>query len=145
MNIYFACSITGGREFESVYQVITHALAEDNHQVPTAHLAGTGVVSLEAAIDPVEVYHRDTNWIRGSDVLIAEVSAPSHGVGYEIGYALGLGKRVLALYQQGRKISKMISGNPDPNLLVRAYDSPEQAVEIVRAFLSNQLIREKRH
>ena len=145
MKIYFACSITGGREFESIYQVITRALAEDNHQVPTAHLAESGVASVEAVIDPVEVYTRDTIWIQESDALIAEVSVPSHGVGYEIGYALGLGKPVLALYQEGRKVSKMISGNPDPNLLVRCYEGPENAVEIIRTFLSTQFIREKRH
>jgi hypothetical protein len=145
MKIYFACSITGGREFESAYQTITRALAEDRHQVPTAHLAEPGVVSVETVIDPHEVYTRDTTWIRESDVLIAEVSVPSHGVGYEIGYALSLGKPVLALYQEGRKVSKMISGNPDPGLAVRCYQSPENAVEIIRAFLSTQFIREKRH
>ena len=110
MNIYFACSITGGREFESVYQVIARALAEDRHEVPTAHLAESGVMALEAVIDPLEVYSRDVLWIRASDALIAEVSAPSHGVGYDIGYALGVGKPVLALHQTGRKVSKMISG-----------------------------------
>jgi hypothetical protein len=145
MNIYFACSITGGREFESAYQTITRALAEDHHRVPTAHLAEAGVVSVEAVIDPHEVYTRDTTWIQESDILIAEVSVPSHGVGYEIGYALSLGKPVLALYQEGRKVSKMISGNPDPGLSVRCYQSSENAVEIIRAFLSTQLIREKRH
>jgi 2'-deoxynucleoside 5'-phosphate N-hydrolase len=145
MKIYFACSITGGREFESIYQVITRALAQDNHQVPTAHLAESGVASVEAVIDPIEVYTRDTIWIQESDVLIAEVSVPSHGVGYEIGYALGLGKPVLALYQEGRKVSKMISDNPDPNLWVRCYAGPENAVEIIRTFLSTQYIREKRH
>ncbi|HJS20174.1 MAG TPA: nucleoside 2-deoxyribosyltransferase [Anaerolineales bacterium] len=145
MNIYFACSITGGREFEPVYQVITRALTEDNHHVPTAHLAESGIISLEAIIDPFEVYSRDVNWIRACDVLIAEVSAPSHGVGYEIGYALGLGKPVLALYQEGCRVSKMISGNPDPNLLVMAYESPERAVEILRGFLSEYLISEKHH
>lgn len=139
MNIYFACSITGGREFESVYQVITRALAEDRHEVPTAHLAETGVLSMEEVIDPAEVYARDTTWIQASDALIAEVSVPSHGVGYEIGYALGLEKPVLALYQQGRRISKMFSGNRDPKLLVMAYDSPEQAIDIIRGFLSNML------
>jgi 2'-deoxynucleoside 5'-phosphate N-hydrolase len=145
MNIYFACTITGGREFESVYQVIALALAEDRHQVPTAYLAEAGVVALEAVIDPFEVYSRDVAWIRESDTLIAEVSAPSHGVGYEIGYALGLGKPVLALYQDGRKVSKMISGNPDPNLSVMVYQSPDHAVELMRAFLARHLIREKRH
>ena len=136
MNIYFACSITGGRDFESVYQTITKALAEDHHKVPTAHLAESGVTVLEAAIDPLEVYARDVDWIRASDVLIAEVSAPSHSVGYEIGFALGLGKRVLALYEEGRKVSKMISGNPDSNLKVASYKSPEEAVILIRHFLS---------
>ena len=145
MNIYFACSITGGRDFESVYQVITRALVADRHEVPTAHLAESGIMALEAVIDPLEVYSRDVTWIRASDVLIAEVSAPSHGVGYEIGYALGLGKPVLALYKEGQKVSKMISGNPDSNLSVMAYEDPEHAVELIRHFLSDKLIREKRH
>ena len=145
MNIYFACSITGGRELESVYQVITRALVEDDHVVPTAHLAEPGVLPLEAVIDPFEVYSRDIAWIHASDALIAEVSVPSHGVGYEIGYVLGLGKPVLALYQQGRTLSKMISGNSDPNLLVRTYDTAEQAVAIVRGVLSTHFTREKRH
>ena len=145
MNIYFACSITGGRDFESVYQVITRALAEDSHEVPTAHLAESGVTALEAVIDPFEVYSRDVAWIRASEALIAEVSAPSHGVGYEIGFALGLGKPVLALYEEGRKVSKMISGNPDPNLSVKAYKSADHAVTLIRAFLSYHLIREKSH
>lgn len=145
MNIYFACTITGGREFEPVYQIIARALAEDSHQVPTSHLAEAGVMALEAIIDPLEVYARDVAWIRDSEALIAEVSVPSHGVGYEIGYALGLGKPVLALYQEGRKVSKMISGNPDRNLSVMAYRSPEQAVELMRSFLAGLPIREKRH
>jgi hypothetical protein len=145
MKIYFACSITGGREFEPVYQMITRSLTGDCHEVPTAHLAEPGVQSLEAVIDPFEVYTRDTAWIRASDVLIAEVSVPSHGVGYEIGYALGQGKPVLVLYQEGRRISKMISGNPDPNLFVLTYENPAHAVDIIRGFLSKHFIREKRH
>ena len=139
MNIYFACSITGGREFEAVYQVITKVLTEDNHRVPTAHLAESSVMAKEAIIDPFEVYTRDVMWIRESDALIAEVSVPSHGVGYEIGFALGLEKPVLALYQQGRKVSKMISGNPDSNLYVMAYESPDHASTLFREFLSKTL------
>jgi 2'-deoxynucleoside 5'-phosphate N-hydrolase len=136
MKIYFACSITGGREFESVYKAIVRALTEDGHEVPTAHLAESGVLALEAALDPYEVYVRDVGWIRICDVLIAEVSVPSHGVGYEIGFALGNGKRVLALHQQGRKVSKMISGNPDSNLSVRVYQAPDDAIWQIREFLA---------
>jgi nucleoside 2-deoxyribosyltransferase len=136
MNVYFACSITGGREFESVYQAIVRALAEDSHVVPTAYLAQSGVTEVEAVIAPDEVYARDIAWLRGCEVLIAEISMPSHGVGYEIGFSLGLGKPVLALYQEGRRVSKMISGNPDPNLSVKAYRTPEEAVVQTREFLN---------
>lgn len=140
MNIYFACSITGGREFESVYQAIVHALMENGHEVSTAHLAEPDTVAAEALLSPQEVYARDVSWIHTSNILIAEVSVPSHGVGYEIGYALGLGKPVLAIFQQGRKVSKMISGNPDPNLTVRSYQMPEDALRMVREFLPKGIL-----
>ena len=137
MNIYFACSITGGREFEGVYQDLTAALLADGHEVPTAHLADSSVVQLEGMVSPLEVYERDVKWIEEADALIAEVSVPSHGVGYEVGYALYAGKRVLCLSQQGRKVSKMISGNPDSNLLVRTYQNNQEAVQIARGFIKS--------
>lgn len=139
MKIYFACSITGGREFESVYQELVAALVQDGHQIPTAHLVESGVGAVEAGIDPQAVYTRDVDWIRTSDVLIAEVSIPSHGVGYEIGFALGIGKPVLAVYQAGRKVSKMISGNPDENLQVKVYQNSADATRVIRDFLANIL------
>lgn len=135
MNIYFACSITGGREYESVYQAIVAALIGDGHELPTAHLADSSAAAQEAKLDPQAVYARDTGWIRTCDVLIAEVSVPSHGVGYEIGYALGLGTRVLALHQEERKISKMISGNSDSNLTLMKYKTPKDAIELIRGYL----------
>lgn len=135
MNIYFACSITGGREYESVYQAIVAALTEAGHEVPTAHLAGSGAAEKEAELGPQAVYARDTDWIRACDVLIAEVSVPSHGVGYEIGFALGLGKPVLALHQEGKKVSKMISGNPDPRLTLMMYPTPDEAIKQIRAYV----------
>jgi nucleoside 2-deoxyribosyltransferase len=138
MNIYFACSITGGRNDEAVYQTIVDALVADGHTVPTASLAQTDVIALEQIVIPAEIYARDVAWIRGSEVLIAEVSTPSHGVGYEIGYALGLGKRVLCLHREGARVSKMISGNLDPNLTVKAYRLPEEAVAAVRGYLNGE-------
>ncbi len=137
MNIYFACSITGGREFETVYQALTAAMLADGHEVPTAHLAETTVVELEAVVSPADVYQRDVDWIANADALIAEVSVPSHGVGYEIGFALHAGKQVLCLLQQGRKVSKMISGNPDPNLTVQTYKDNQEAIALVRGFIEH--------
>jgi len=137
MNIYFACSITGGREFEPVFQAIVGTMLKAGHQVPTAHLADPSVGQMEIVVAAADVYDRDVAWIRAADVLVAEVSTPSHGVGYEIGFALGMGKPVLACYQAGRRISKMISGNPDANLVVKSYYDVEEAVSIVNVFLKN--------
>lgn len=136
MNVYFACSITGGREFEAFYQAFTRALLEDGHEVPTAYLAESEVVALEKIVTPQDVYERDTTWIRACDALVAEVSVPSHGVGYEIGFALGEGKPVLCLAQEGRPVSKMISGNPHPSLFMRHYTNVEAGVRIMREFLA---------
>ena len=136
MNIYFACSITGGRAYEAVYQSITRALREIGVEVPIAHLAEAGVVDEEKRVEPRTVYERDVAWMRSADALVAEVSVPSHGVGYEIGYALGLGKPVLCLHEQGRAVSKMITGNPHPNLTVLVYQNPVQAADLTCEFVS---------
>ncbi len=136
MNIYFACSITGGREFEIVYQDLTAALLADGHVIPTAHLADSGVTLLEARVSPRDVYTRDVTWIEACDALIAEVSVPSHGVGYEVGYALQAGKPVLCLAQAGRKVSKMITGNPHPRLRFLSYRDRTEAVRLAREFLA---------
>ena len=139
MNIYFACSITGGRAFESVYQEFTRILLIDRHEVPTAHLAESNVMALEKVIDPREVYNRDIAWIRACDALIAEVSVPSHGVGYEIGFALEAGKPVLCLAQAGVAVSKMITGNPHPSLHVKYYRDATEGVALMREFLSDMI------
>lgn len=135
MNIYFSCSITGGRKDETVYQAIVRSLKEEGHTVPTAHLASPDVLSLEAVVDPVEVFERDIAWIDNAQAMIAEVSTPSHGVGYEIAYALSLGKPVLCCYLQDKPVSKMITGNTHPRLRVQTYQTPEDAVVIVKRFL----------
>ena len=135
MNIYFACSITGGRDFESTYAVITAALLQDGHEVPTAHLAEPSVKELEGRVDPRDVYERDITWIRACQALVAEVSTPSHGVGYEVAYALSVGKPVLCVYRKGQPISKMLSGNSQPGISVQCYRDPEEAVAIIRSFL----------
>ena len=135
MNIYFSCSITGGRNDQGIYKVIVDHLLQLRHEIPTAHLSNKNVTLLEAIVDPTEVYLRDVDWVKGCDCLIAEVSTPSHGVGYEIALALELGKPVLCLYRQGAKVSKMITGNTMPTIQVQTYSKPGEALVLVDNFL----------
>lgn len=137
MNLYFSCSLTGGRQDEAVYGAIVEHLISRGHDVPTAHLAYPDVMELERVVDPAEVYRRDMTWIESCDALIAEVSTPSHGVGYEIAYALSLGKPVLCCHRAEATVSKMITGNDAEGLLVRAYADVNQALAAVEAFLDD--------
>lgn len=136
MKIYFACSISGGRKDEEAYQYLIRVLEELGIEVPTAHIAETGIEVIDGQEDPREIYQRDVNWIEESDLLVAEVSTPSHGVGYEIGRALYLGKPVLCLYNHKVIISKMITGNPNPLLSVSPYQDLAEAEVILRTYLT---------
>lgn len=137
MNIYFSCSLTGGRDDEKVYGLIVDHLISRGYEVPTEHLAQPEVMELEKIVDANEVYQRDIKWIDECDGVIAEVSTPSHGVGYEIAYALGQGKPVLCCYMQGVTVSKMILGNDSPDLTLGEYETHSQVLEIINSFIQD--------
>jgi hypothetical protein len=135
MKIYFACAIVGGRQDEAAYQLFVDELLAAGHQVPTAMNASPGWMTLEGSPDPNEVYRRDTGWIDESQALVAEVSTPSHGVGYEISYALERGKPVLCLYRRGARVSKMLSGNTMAGLQIMDYENVDAGIEKMRRFI----------
>ena len=135
MNVYFSCSLTGGRDDQPVYAALVNAMLAEGHQVLTAHLASSEVMAEEAVIDPATVYQRDITWVETCDVVVAEVSTPSHGVGYEIAHALDRGKPVLCCYRAGTRVSKMLIGNNTAGLSVRTYRDEAEAVSLAKTFL----------
>jgi nucleoside 2-deoxyribosyltransferase len=137
MNIYFSCPITGGRDYQPIFEIMVEHLLSREHEVPTEHLARPEVLSLESVADPEEVYQRDISWIKECDAVIAEVSIPSHGVGYEIAYALSIDKPVLCCSRRGVPVSKMITGNDSPSLVVRTYEENDEVMELIDMFLSD--------
>ena len=135
-KIYFSCSITGGRGDEAIYMAIVDDLQAQGHEVLNSHLARQGVVLLEQRMDPREVYQRDIFWIKDCDLMVAEVSTPSHGVGYEIAFALFLHKPVLCLSRQSARVSRMITGNDEPTMTMATYADQAGALQLVRRFVS---------
>lgn len=141
MNIYFSCSITGGRQDQAEYSAIVNALHADGHDIPTEHLANINIVSIDNESTPADVYARDIAWLDACDAVVAEISTPSHGVGYEIAYALLNHKPVLCGFRSDRKASKMITGNPDPLLRVVQYHKLEEFIAAMRQYLSTITIQ----
>ena len=136
MNVYFSCSLTGGRADQTIYAAIVDHLLASGIDVPTAHLARPEVMALERIVDPQEVYRRDIAWIEACDAMVAEVSTPSHGVGYELAYALGLKKPVLACFREAATVSKMITGNSQESLRILAYSETASLLEEIETFLA---------
>ena len=101
MQVYFSGAIAGGRDDLPIYQHVVARLKTLGHRVPTEHVADPNVLADERVVSPRIVYQRDAAWIDGSDAMIAEISTPSLGVGYEIGYALQRGMPTLCVYRRG--------------------------------------------
>lgn len=135
MDIYFSCSLTGGRQDQPVYAALVTQLQALGHRVLTAHLAEESVLAADATQSPEAVFDRDTAWLRACDALIAEVSTPSHGVGFEVAYALELGKPVLCLAREGVRVSKMLTGIRRAGYAFGAYGDTGQARDHIEAFL----------
>ena len=111
MKIYFAGSIRGGRDDAGLYFDIIERLGAYG-RVLTEHVGDSELSSFGEGGRDAQIHERDLAWLRESDCLVAEVTTPSLGVGYEIGRAVEWGKPVLCLFRRnaGRALSAMIRG-----------------------------------
>lgn len=135
MKIYFSAAISAGRTYAPIYQKIVEILKKEGHTVLTEHVAAPNVLDLEEKISAEEVYTRDIEKLNEADLLIAEVSVPSTGVGYELAYFLSLEKPVVCFYAKELNMSKMITGNTEPLFSAYAYESEKELVEKLRGIL----------
>jgi 2'-deoxynucleoside 5'-phosphate N-hydrolase len=136
MEIYFAASIAGGRQYLEVYQKMVGFLLERGHRIPTQHIIAPDVLDLESQLTAEGIYTRDMQWLERSDAMIAEVSNPSLGVGYEIACALQFNKPVLCLYQPHVFLSRLILGNTHPMMRIQPYATDAEWQQHMIHFLS---------
>jgi len=86
MTIYLACTVRGDRGGVTAGRAICDRLQRAGHDVLTTHLLADNVDAAEAALTERDVYERDLRWLTSCDVLVAEASGSSYGVGFEVGY-----------------------------------------------------------
>lgn len=135
MKIYFAGSIRGGREDAVLYQQII-AYLNTFGEVLTEHIGDPELTSAgDDGPDDRFIHDRDMNWLQSSEVMIAEVTTVSMGVGYEIGRAVELGKKVLCLYRKipGKILSAMIAGCP--LLTLACYEQLDGLKAAINSFM----------
>ena len=123
MKIYFAGSIRGGRQDKELYLKIIKYLAKYG-DVLTEHVGDKNLTDAGEDKSSEFIYKRDIEWVKEADIIIAEVSTPSLGVGYEMGFAENLNKPIICLYKGGKPLSAMIAGNK--NIKTIKYNNFEE-------------------
>jgi len=137
MKVYLACTVRGDRGGVAAGRAIARYLQSRGHDVLTTHLLADDVDAAESALTEEAVYRRDLEWLSSCDLLVAEASGSSYGVGFEVGYVLGRaprsGQRVLLVYDRGRRaaISRLITGNCDTACDTFGYETVDEVIAYI--------------
>lgn len=135
MKIYFAGAIRAGREDAVIYEAMITWLRSFG-EVLTEHV-GNRALTESGDDGPHDryIHDRDMAWLSACDLVVAEVSVPSLGVGYELGWATALRKPALCLHRpiSGRPLSAMIAGSP--GIQTAGYSHMDEAKAIMKAFI----------
>jgi len=134
MIIYCAGPISGDTTYQENYKKIIKIVDLQGHSA-LAELNGKFKSSIP--LSDKQIYTRDIKWIDGSQLMIAEISGPSLGVGFEIAYALFQKEiPVLALASiEVVKNSAMITGCNSNLLTVVRYSSSDEIKKIIVKYL----------
>ena len=138
LDIYFAGSIRGGRSDASLYATLIAHL-EHHGTVLTEHVGVESVEQREqtAGVSDGEIHDQDMAWLRQADIVVAEVTTPSLGVGYELGRAVERDKPTLCLYRPDgdHDLSAMVRGSD--TIRVVEYHQPDDVTEVFEQFIEH--------
>lgn len=139
-KIYLAAPMLGDRRALETVREIINGLRRKGHVILTEHVAEE-VLDIERGLSPREIFERDVRLLDEAELLVAEVSYPSLGVGFEIAYFLLKGKPALAFAKENRenKVSAMIRGITWENFRFYTYQTWEDVVDLVELFVGQHL------
>lgn len=112
MKIYVSGSIYGGRQKIETYKKMIEAL-ELYGEVLDKQIIDENVLEKEKYQNDEDIFKELEELLKSADIIFAEVTVPSLGVGYELGFADKLDKKIIAIYDLNEidKVSTMIRGN----------------------------------
>ena len=125
-KIYFAGSIRGGRVDAQLYRRMIDHMSQMGHKVLTEYVGSTKLCLEEQGRDKdALIYEQDAAWLRESEVVIAECTCPSLGVGYELAYAERFDIPVHIFYNRDKcQLSAMLTGNS--YFTIHPYENEEE-------------------
>jgi 2'-deoxynucleoside 5'-phosphate N-hydrolase len=135
-KVYFACSIRGGRDDQQIYEEL-YNIVKNYAECFGEAFTDKKLTILGMNKPSTEIYKTDIDRILWADAVIAEVTNPSLGVGYELAFAESKNIPVLCLYRESsdKRLSAMIDGCP--NFRVIRYQKPTDCEHSIVDFLNN--------
>jgi hypothetical protein len=103
MKVYLSVPMVANRALPRA-RLMAKAIEDSGNVVTSPWVLG----QLEASASRVNVFERDRIGSEGCDVLIADVTEPSIGVGMEIMAAYKAGRKILLVAKKGRMTSRML-------------------------------------
>src|SRR4051812_3527013 len=127
MKIYFAAALTYSTEEYRKFITDLKDLLRKNYEI-------LDFVGLNDA-DAKDVFEHDTSCVKQADVIIADCTYPSIGLGYEIGLAVSLNKPVIAIARADAKVSKMVTGINHSAFKYQTYTDPDEVLTFIPKLL----------
>lgn len=132
-KIYFCGSIRGGYQDAELYQRVIQYMKKTDI-VLTEHIGSKNIHKIEEHQTDKDIYIQDTTWLKESDIVIAECTTASLGVGYELATAERLGKPTYIFYDKTRThLSAMLTG--DDYYSIIPYEKEEDIYPELDKFL----------
>lgn len=137
MKIYFCGSIRAGRQDAELYARLINQLGAYG-TVLTEHVGSKELEESEKTRTDKYIHDRDVDWLVESDAVVAEVTQPSLGVGYEIGRAVAMNKKILCLFRPSpdKRLSAMIAGADNGSTFIVKNYQETDASDIFKNFFS---------
>ena len=113
-------------------RIIAKAIEDSGHHISSPWVLGPIENSNPSVVN---VFQRDKDGAEGSDILVADVTDPSIGVGMEIMAAYKAGRRVILVVRKGKATSRMLQHMDRKEVL--EYEGESEIYVRLRSLLSN--------
>lgn len=123
MKAYITCPVSHSQKRLSLLPTIEKITRE----------VGLDAFVFKVGGEPQDIFNRDYEQLKSCQVLIADVSERSHGVGIEIGISFCLGLKRVLLLESGQLVTKLAQGMPDT--IIIQYDDESQLTSRLREAL----------
>ena len=123
MKTYITCPVSLSQKRLKLLPEIENVLQEVGYKTFVFKVGGSSK----------EIFARDLKQLESCDLIVAEVSEPSHGVGIELGLSYGLGLRRILLLENDKKLTKLAEGMPKTTII--SYKNVEDLKRKLRATL----------